>query len=599
MIYAYLFEAKSVQAYILDSGRLRDLVGASEQVDQLCGDLDGKLDERMLLDQVVKAAGLVALDPFDGIDDQRIGERIVFSRKAGGAFFAFSGSADSIDRLALLWPLAVRQFAPGLDFDQGRGVGATALAAFDAARGETVDVDTPAGHDLRSARSRPLVQLPEAGPLVHRSQRTGRPAVDLEASPEGALELVDATTIRQRRFRNPTEPSRRRGTLIERFRPPELQLTWDNWPIDLEPGDTTVFPFIDDNRTVAVVHADGNGIGQLLQKLLQHISDHAQARFIELLSLFSTELDRITREAVQSAVREVLWPNRDANDILPARPIVLGGDDLTLIVRGDLALAFTACFLRAFEHASLGLIAKLKKTRRADNQTTDLALPFDRLTACAGIAYIKAGQPFYLANRLAEGIAGAVKQRAKAMVADTPQRMPASSLGFHRITTAVIDDYPRILERELSTSGTSPDQPRRWRHTLGAYAVGDGAAALPQLRDLIELQRLLEEPAMARGPARELLTLLGQSEAEARVRYQRWRRVLGDGQPDAGREFDERLSTLLATPSQDLALPYRQAMTADDSAATTPTREGPLADLHALLSVRSRTDLFGNEEPQQ
>ena len=44
----------------------------------------------------------------------------------------------------------------------------------------------------------------------------------------------------------------------------------------------------------------------------------------------------------------------------PIRPIILGGDDLTVIIRADLAIPFTECFLREFEQNTKELFSNLK-----------------------------------------------------------------------------------------------------------------------------------------------------------------------------------------------------------------------------------------------
>ena len=83
MVYkAYLFEAKSIQAYLLTTSRLKEIVGGSEMVEALTGSL---LDD--------------ALRVIEG--------KIEFSRRGGGAFFAFSENEESVNKLATLWPLLV------------------------------------------------------------------------------------------------------------------------------------------------------------------------------------------------------------------------------------------------------------------------------------------------------------------------------------------------------------------------------------------------------------------------------------------------------------------------------------------------------------
>ena len=64
------------------------------------------------------------------------------------------------------------------------------------------------------------------------------------------------------------------------------------------------------------------------------------------------------------------------------RPIVLGGDDLTVICRADKALTYTHSFLHHFEEETKALKDILKKYKVFTKGE-------DHLTACAGIAIIK------------------------------------------------------------------------------------------------------------------------------------------------------------------------------------------------------------------
>src|SRR6266446_2330870 len=76
--FAYLFEAKGIQRYILDSGPLRDLVGASDLVAGLASS-----DENDLIAEVLRALGVHA-------------EGVNFSRRAGGAF-CIHGNKHTLD----------------------------------------------------------------------------------------------------------------------------------------------------------------------------------------------------------------------------------------------------------------------------------------------------------------------------------------------------------------------------------------------------------------------------------------------------------------------------------------------------------------------
>jgi hypothetical protein len=567
LMHAYLFEAKSIQSFILDSGKLRDLVGASELVDSLCA--------KPLADALA-ACGLAecALPEQGAFEEAAIGDRVAFSRRAGGAFYAFSRSPDSLARLAAFWPLIVQQYTPGLEFDQGQGAGADAFAAFKEAQ-----------QALRMDRSRLWPSLPQAGPQAHRSQRTGRAAVALRRTPDGDLEPLDAGVRRQRWASEQDE-----GGLVGKLAPPDSGLTAKDWPRNMDAREAEeaqeadragVFPFLGDNRYIAVVHADGNGLGQLLMNMERFVEEEARADYLSAFYQVSIAIEQATQRAAQRAVEATLLNNRHPQTgMLPARPVVLGGDDLTIIVRGDLAVPFTRIFLAAFEEETAARMTPLL--------ARGLPVP-ERLTACAGIAYIKASQPFYLAAHLAEGITAAVKRQAKAIDASTPP----SSLAWHRVTTAMIDEYGQALKQEL-TIGPAGE---RFRNSLGAYAVGfrteseTMAGNLPSLDDLLALQRLFELPAMARGPARQLLTLIGQSPEQARSQYKRWSALMrerANRKEDIMKVYEQGMARLIGPVTG--SLPYREAHPTESDGGRVH-QIGPLGDLHALMAVKNRAEL--------
>ena len=81
-----------------------------------------------------------------------------------------------------------------------------------------------------------------------------------------------------------------------------------------------------------------------------------------------------------------------------------------MIVRGDLAIDFTEKFLVAFETHTEALFSQFKQDY--EKKGIKLRLPTG-LTACAGIAFVKVSQPFYLAYRLAESLCKTAKTRSK------------------------------------------------------------------------------------------------------------------------------------------------------------------------------------------
>jgi hypothetical protein len=520
---AYLFEARSIQSYILDGGRLADQVAASNLLDALCRD--------------PLQAALHCLNLNDVTKDRRnpgAGE-IVFPRCGGGAFYAVfggKGAKENAARLRDLWGIAAAAFCPGLEFVHALAEGGDPLAAV------TAGTET-----LVRMRNRPPTPFPETSPLVRRSPRTGWPARLNDRLPEGAREWSDAATLRKRYARDGDNSLFKRASgLAGRFLPPTEQGKLYHWPRDLEPvrdsdaknQDDIRFPFLSDNAYVAVIHADGNGLGQALMALRRVVS-HKPEAYQRIFRGFSDCIEGATIAAAQAATVRVLIPaataeaeqRGDGRLIMPARPIVLGGDDLTLIVRADLALPFTVVFLEAFEQTSAEHLADIRK------EVPELDT---HLTVCAGVVFIKSSQPFHLANHLAEVLCARAKAASDAArTANGGAGPKPASLALARITTSVLDEPVRQASLGQDVKGC-----------LGAlaYFLGGDARPKPRWEDLKDLTELLAKPELARGPVRQLFTLLGQDVKDAEKRYRRWREVLG--QDETAKPLLETFDGLLA-----------------------------------------------------
>ena len=142
---------------------------------------------------------------------------------------------------------------------------------------------------------------------------------------------------------------------------------------------------------IAVVHADGNGIGAQLQDVTS--SDGSDADFLHSLRAFSASVARRSACALEdtllylrgglSVLRNDLL--RTSLEIFPLRPIVYGGDDLTFVCDGRIGLDLAAYYLRRF---SDGTIRVCGEDRPVD--------------ACAGVAIVPTKYPFDGAYSFAE-----------------------------------------------------------------------------------------------------------------------------------------------------------------------------------------------------
>ena len=469
--YFLLFEVHSIQSYILSSGKLKDMVGASELLESLL---------RKPLDQTLEVLGYTEGLTEDGDYD--------FSRRGSSAFSLLFTDKEKAIALRDLWGLVMAGMAPGLSFGQSISDGADSPnAAF-----------KQAAATLRTLRLYRTPELPVAGPLVRRSPRTGHPSVKLDRH-QASQEWIDLATQKKRQF----------------SAAPELEAKFDpnkqsgcQFPANTD----TEFP-VDVTRYVGILHADGNALGNITSKLADELANTKRSaeEFTNTFKTFSEKIDLATKEAAQLALAPIIKKtkanSKQAKPYLPFRPLVLGGDDLTAIIGGEFAFDFTRDFLEFFEEKT--------KEHLVGLQEFD-AIP-EQLTACAGLAFIKINQPFRMGYRLAESLTLEAKQQSKALVEGSQQLTP-SSLVFHRVTTSMIEDYSVALPREL----TAWDGNDSYQLTLGAYGVGSHAQRLPALSDLQLMKQLFSSEVMSRGPMRQFTTLLHESIPEARKSYARW-----------------------------------------------------------------------------
>lgn len=159
---------------------------------------------------------------------------------------------------------------------------------------------------------------------------------------------------------------------------------------------------------VAVVHADGNGVGGLFRKFIEHV---AEVEGVEQVSLetharyqgkVAEELDTATWKAVRDAISALLADKPD--DALRGRllPIVVGGDDVTIACDAALAVPFVRFFAEAF--------AQHTAAERTLSAVAKVATGHAGLTASAGIAVVKSHHPFATAYSLAEALTVSAKR---------------------------------------------------------------------------------------------------------------------------------------------------------------------------------------------
>lgn len=215
-----------------------------------------------------------------------------------------------------------------------------------------------------------------------------------------------------------------------------------------------------DESYIAIVHADGNGMGRRIidyTESFRHDPDDPR-RYITAIREFSQALQEKPTEAlkrtVESLTRELVrWETDDGLKIFvtdetkideftgnkkrhfPLRPIVFGGDDVTLVCAGPLGVTVAHQYLREMERSD-------EKMELPDG---------DFAYACAGVAIVKTHYPFSQAYDLSEQLVRSAKERVKLVVEDKR----AAAIDWHFSTTGLTGDLKGIREREYRVQAGS------------------------------------------------------------------------------------------------------------------------------------------------
>lgn len=383
--YLYGAAVQGIQDFIFKTNELKHIVGASELVEQIC---------------------TKAFEEFEENDKkEKKGESVV--RAAGNIKFIFEKEEDCA-RAVREFPKRVMTMAPGITISQ-------AVVPLGDDFGKAID-DIEAL--LKIQRNKPSRSVTAGLIGIKRANNTGLPVVRIKEEDKKVI-YKDESTIQKEIFQD------NKGLCEKSFGEAVHLAGKVAYNISEITGQ---------NDWIAVIHADGNGLGKVVQVV---------GKQKDVFREFSQQLDIATKEAANKAFASVANRFED-KAIIPIRPVVLSGDDMTVIIRGDLALDYANAFITAFEETTKYYLGKILREQHvfAENK--------DYLTACAGIAYIKSSYPFYYGYQLAEDLCGQAKKDTKAIYGAETNHLPPSCLMFHKVQDSFIVDYKEIVERELT-----------------------------------------------------------------------------------------------------------------------------------------------------
>lgn len=425
MTYFYRYECKGIQDWILSGNKLRDIAAASELIDAL----PAKLNSAVANAQVVVAA-------------------------AGKTTLAFDSLAG-LQAFASALPMRVAEAAPDLHV----------VHAWTHAQDGLLDraANRRLEDGLRRDRQRLFARLPEAGPMVELASRTGNPAVQRKEFSPDRGSLLDAAAV--------VKGNEQQSNLQKRVGRSDLTFAKDDKELACE--------------RVAVIHADGNGLGQWIMN---------QEWTTDQLRDFSAKLTEATEEAFRAATSK-LNAKLHGPKILPLRPIVVGGDDVTVLMDGKHAFDWLRDYLTAFKAETASRIKQKPEG-------------FD---ACAGLVWCKPHWPYFQANALAESMCKAAKAALRRNDGSAP-----SAMLFYRVSGSSETDWNTICTTELANGRLS-----------------GGPWTLDVLDNLTKLSKAVAQRHIPRGALRGWIDLIradGSLDAQAEQLWKRCGEVARDNE---------------------------------------------------------------------
>lgn len=207
---------------------------------------------------------------------------------------------------------------------------------------------------------------------------------------------------------------------------------------------------------IAVIHADGNGMGQHIREIgAEYATVDKNRECVLKLREFSIKVEDAAKKALKMVLdklveriidengdRVIVQPlskntsiriklkRKDSIYYIPFRPIVFGGDDVTFVCDGRLGLSLALIYLREFE----------KYTARAE-----LGKNGGGLTACAGVSIVKSHYPFARAYALVEELTKSAKSYRK------EEEIAGSCLDWHFALSGLSGSIKEIRDREYKT----------------------------------------------------------------------------------------------------------------------------------------------------
>lgn len=378
-----VFGTASIQRYVFQSNRLKENIGASHLAKHW-------LDEGLL--EAIKQSYTVDATAWDNYKENpsiSLPKKPVDTSKdvniiyiGGGNAALLCKSQDTAKDVVKIWSRKLLENAPGLRVAVGYADVKDSLAkAYHSALKDLSQCEEalPFGDTLYGL------------PVVRSCATTGLPASVLSKEDNNEEWISQSAACKRKQVGSERKPGVAQRGIGQEFK--SVLNEEQHFAIELDKlggrkGESHI----------AVVHADGNGMGGHLIDVVNR--GGSDADFLHHIRAFSVSVAHLSKNALQETLQYLqdslpsLKDDLSLEDekIFPLRPIVYGGDDLTFVCDGRLGLDLAAFYLKAFSKGTIKVCGGDK--------------PVD---ACAGVAIVPTKFPFARAYHFAEELCGLTK----------------------------------------------------------------------------------------------------------------------------------------------------------------------------------------------
>ncbi len=412
-----VLEVGGIQKYILSTGKLKEMIGGSELIESLSA---------KYLDDFAQNNHLNILKEIRKPVDNEI---LPLQRNAGAMHLLFSSEAKGREFLQNFGLKLLEDF-PGLPIFGALEECEFTSSGIREAKFKLSNKITDQRNKYPTSTGMQLLPICAEAPL------DGEPAIGKVSYGKNASSEIISLSSKTKRNEQLLEDSKGRLREIEPDEGVGPDLKWSDDLEEIACG----------SEKVAFIHIDGNDLGKRFRQELENISDKetdedktgqqssSEDRYqnainvIKTMSALSNTVKETTTAAFKKGLSECLkhtkLTDNTGKKLVPARPLVLGGDDVTVVIRADLALYFIDAFVKEFE--------------RYSNQELGKKNPNDKLTVGVGMVVCPTGYPFLKAFDLSEELV----KNSKELTAHMENR--PSSMDYIVITNDTENDIDSI-----------------------------------------------------------------------------------------------------------------------------------------------------------